>query len=90
MYNLAINKCTPPPLLAPRLKIFKLKCTTPPGSNPGPAEPEADMLPTESARRATDKYQLSCLINHIKNMEVKDDWDTQISDLVKNPDGTYI
>ena len=30
MYNLAIRVCTSPPLLAPRLKIFKLKCTTPP------------------------------------------------------------
>ena len=25
MYNLAIRKCTSPPLLAPRLKIFNLK-----------------------------------------------------------------
>ena len=31
MYNLMIRKCTSPPLLAPRLKIFKLKFTTPPG-----------------------------------------------------------
>ena len=31
MYNLAIRKCTSPPLLAPRLKIFKLKFTTPLG-----------------------------------------------------------
>ena len=46
MYNLAIRKCTSPPLLAPRLKIFKLKL------NPGPAEPKADMLPSEPARRA--------------------------------------
>ena len=37
MYNLAIRKCTSPPLLAPRLKIS--------------AEPEADMLPSELARR---------------------------------------
>ena len=42
MYNLAIRKCRSPPLLAPRLKIFKLKFTCW-GSNPGPAEPEADM-----------------------------------------------
>ena len=34
MYNLAIRKCTSPPLLAPRLKIFKLKFTTPPGIEP--------------------------------------------------------
>ena len=31
MYNLAIRKCTSPPLLAPRLKIFKLKFITLPG-----------------------------------------------------------
>ena len=31
MYNLAIRKCTSSPLLAPRLKIFKLKFTNPPG-----------------------------------------------------------
>ena len=52
MYSLAIRKCTSPPLLAPRLKIFKLKFTTPLGSNPGPAGPEADMLPSEPARLA--------------------------------------
>ena len=34
MYNLEIRKCTSPPLLAPRLKIFKLKFTTPPGIEP--------------------------------------------------------
>ena len=34
LYNLAIRKCTSPPLLAPRLKIFKLKFTTPPGIEP--------------------------------------------------------
>ena len=33
-YNLAIRKCTSPPLLAPRLKIFKWKFTTPPGVEP--------------------------------------------------------
>ena len=49
MYNLASRKCTSPPLLAPRLKIFKWKFTT-------PAEPEADMLSPESARRAHDQY----------------------------------
>ena len=31
MYNLAIRKCTSPPLLAPRLKIFKLKIYYPAG-----------------------------------------------------------
>ena len=56
MYNLAIRKCTSPSLLAPRLKIFEWKFTTPPGSNPGPAEPEADMLPSEPTRRALDLY----------------------------------
>ena len=34
MYYLAIRKRTSPPLLAPRLKIFKLKFTTPPGIEP--------------------------------------------------------
>ena len=34
MYNLAIRKCTSPPLLAPRLKFLKLKFTTPPGIEP--------------------------------------------------------
>ena len=34
MYNLAIRKCTSPPLLAPRLKIFKWKFITPPGIEP--------------------------------------------------------
>ena len=34
MYNPAIRKCTSPPLLAPRLKIFKWKFTTPPGIEP--------------------------------------------------------
>ena len=50
MYNLAIRKCTSPPLLAPRLKILPLQ-----GSNSGPAEPEADMLPSEPARWAKSK-----------------------------------
>ena len=52
MYNLAIRKCTYPPLLAPRLKIFKRKnenLLPRRGSNLGPAEPEADMLPSEPA-----------------------------------------
>ena len=52
MYNLAIRKCTPPPLLAKRLKILKSKFTTPPGSKPGLAEPEADMLLSEPARQS--------------------------------------
>ena len=52
MYNLVIRKCTSPPLLVQRLKIFKWKFTTPPGLNPGPAELEADMLPSESAWQA--------------------------------------
>ena len=55
MYNLAIRKCTSPPLEAPKLKIFKRKFTTLPGSNPRPAEPKADMLPSEPARRALYK-----------------------------------
>ena len=52
MYNLVIRKCTSPPLLAPRLKIFKLKLTTCWGSNPRTAEPEADMLLSEPVRQA--------------------------------------
>ena len=52
MYNLVIRKCTSPPLPAPRLKIFKWKFTTPQGLNPAPAEPEADILPSEPVRRA--------------------------------------
>ena len=56
MYNLAIRKCISPPLLAPRLKIFKLKFITRRGLNPGPAESEADMLPSEPARRVGLKY----------------------------------
>ena len=58
MYNLAIRKCTSPPLLAPWLKIFKWKFTTHRGSNPGPAEPEADMLPPEPEQRAIFKEYL--------------------------------
>ena len=34
MYNLAIRKCTSPPLLAQSLKIFKWKFTTPLGIEP--------------------------------------------------------
>ena len=34
MYNLTIRTCTSPPHLAPRLKIFKLKFTIPPGIEP--------------------------------------------------------
>ena len=34
MYNLAIRKCTSPPLQVPRLKIFKFKFTTLPGIEP--------------------------------------------------------
>ena len=34
MYNLAIRKCTSPPLLAPKLKIFKWKFATLPGIKP--------------------------------------------------------
>ena len=39
MYNLAIRMCTSPPLVAPRLKIFKWKFTTPPG-----IEPQTDIV----------------------------------------------
>ena len=47
MYNLAIRKCTSPPLLAP-----------------GPAEPEADMLPSEPARRADNKCSFLTFCTH--------------------------
>ena len=45
---------TPP---SPEVENFKMKIYYPaaPGSNPGPAEPEADMLPSEPAWRATHK-----------------------------------
>ena len=53
MFNLANRKCTSPPLLAPSLKIFRMKTLLPRrGSNPGPAGPEAYMLPSEPTRRA--------------------------------------
>ena len=43
MYNLAIRKCVSPPLLAPRLKIFKMKIYYPAGDRtPDLLEPEAD------------------------------------------------
>ena len=35
VYNLAIRKCTSPPFLAPRSKIFKWKFTSPPWIEPG-------------------------------------------------------
>ena len=63
MYNLAITKCTSSPLLAPRLNENLLPRR---GSNPGPAEPEADMLPSEPVRRALFKIQKT-VSNNIKN-----------------------
>ena len=51
LYNLAIRKCTSPPLLAPRFKFSNENLLPRQGSNPGPAEPEADMLPSEPARK---------------------------------------
>ena len=65
MYNLVIRKCTSPPLLASRLKIINENLLPRRGSNPGPAEPEADMLPSELARRA-----MSCIFR-VKLSEVK-------------------
>ena len=47
MYNLEIRSCTSPHLLAPRFKIFIVEFSTSPGFEPGPAEPEADMLLSE-------------------------------------------
>ena len=55
MYNLAIRKCTSPPLLARG-----------PGSNPGPAEPEADMLPSEPARQAYSSYYIKFSVIEIR------------------------
>ena len=55
MYNLAIRKCTSPPLLAPRLKILNENLLPCRGSNPGPAEPEADMPPFEPAWEEIEK-----------------------------------
>ena len=59
MHNLAIRSCTgrptSPPFLTPRFKTFKIKFSTLPGSNPGPAEPQGGMLLSEPARRTNDK-----------------------------------
>ena len=49
--HLAIRSCTSPPLLAPRLKFSNENLLPRRGSNPGPTEPEADMLPSEPAWR---------------------------------------
>ena len=70
MYNLAIRKCTSSPLLAPRLKIFNLLPRR--GSNPGPAESEADMLPSEPARRA--EYKKYVPVSLISRMAVRVHW----------------
>ena len=51
MYNLAIRRCTSPPLLARGWKFSNENLLPCRGSNPGPAEPEADMLPSEPARQ---------------------------------------
>ena len=50
MYNVAIRKCTSSPLLTPEVKNENLLPRR--GSNPGPAAPEADMLPSEPAWRS--------------------------------------
>ena len=52
MYNLAIRKCTSPSLLDPRLKFSNENLLPRWGLNPGPAVPEADMLPSEPVRQA--------------------------------------
>ena len=49
IFNLAIRKCTSPPLQPRGENLLPGR-----GSNPGPAEPEADMLPSEPARRAVE------------------------------------
>ena len=40
---------------SPEDENFQIKFTTRRGLNPGPAEPEADMLPSEPTRRAESK-----------------------------------
>ena len=60
MYNLSIRKCTSPPLLATRFKFPNENLIPRRGSNPGPADPEADMLPSELARRAIN--DMLCII----------------------------
>ena len=56
MYNLANRKCKSPTLLVPKLKKISKENLRPcRGSNPGPAEPEADMLPSDPAQRASNK-----------------------------------
>ena len=50
MYNLAIRNYTSPPLVAPSFSDENLRPRR--GLNPGPAEPEEDILPSEPARRA--------------------------------------
>ena len=45
MYNLAIRKGTSPPLIARGSKSSNENLLPRRGSNPGPAEPEAHMLP---------------------------------------------
>ena len=51
MHNLAIISCTSPPFLAPRSKTFIINFVL-----SGPAEPEADMLPSEPERRTQYEY----------------------------------
>ena len=50
MYNLTIIKCLSSPLVAPSFSDENLRPRR--GLNPGPAEPEEDILPSEPARRA--------------------------------------
>ena len=47
MNNLAIRKFTSPPFLVPKLKFSNENLWPRRGSNPGPAEQEADILPSE-------------------------------------------
>ena len=57
----SIRKCTSPPLLAPRLKIYYPAGDRSP--NHGPAETEADMLPSEPARRAQNVMLIVILMS---------------------------
>ena len=59
MCNLAIRKCKSPPLLANENLLPRR------GLNPEPAEPEADMLPSEPARRASKHNNVNLILQII-------------------------
>ena len=58
MYNLVIRKCTSP-LLQPRDRKFSIEKLRPHrGSNPGPSEPVADILPSDPTGHAGLRIKL--------------------------------